>query len=280
MKEMPAEGQQASQNLSSIQIWTPAQLGVKWSYVECILYKTWNILFYHISNLYWQWICTKLLVSCHVPLGDKKKPTITRNPRKTSPNSRKTKVQHNYVVIGLTPLPLCTSPQALQVGSGLDSWSVEFSKLLRWEISQSHFSFLLPNGADAGLCQCGCRVAWPFIMHNAYIPHVVIFFVDIITYLSYLYVCFCIHIWGQSWLLTSLFPGLCRLQRLQSMGIWMFDYFHPWTSLFPFSLQQPWSLTRMSPCAWGKVRNPIPWVYVGFYTMYYKDIGEFQILYS
>jgi hypothetical protein len=89
--------------------------------------------------------------------------------------------------------------QALQIGSDLDSWSVEFlflflaqiegtfncrgnkvqgepqgppdrpdqsvefSKLLHWEISQSHFSFLLPNGADAGadagLCQCGCRVA-------------------------------------------------------------------------------------------------------------------------
>jgi hypothetical protein len=28
-----------------------------------------------------------------------------------------------------------------------------------------------------------------------------------------------------------------------------------------------------------KVRSPIPWVYGGFYTVYYKDIGEFQILY-
>jgi hypothetical protein len=29
-----------------------------------------------------------------------------------------------------------------------------------------------------------------------------------------------------------------------------------------------------------KVRSPIPWVYAGFYTMYDKDIGDFQILYS
>jgi hypothetical protein len=29
-----------------------------------------------------------------------------------------------------------------------------------------------------------------------------------------------------------------------------------------------------------KVRSPIPWVYGGFYTVYYKDVGEFQILYS
>jgi hypothetical protein len=28
-----------------------------------------------------------------------------------------------------------------------------------------------------------------------------------------------------------------------------------------------------------KVRNPIPLGYGGFYTVYYKDIGEFQILY-
>jgi hypothetical protein len=28
-----------------------------------------------------------------------------------------------------------------------------------------------------------------------------------------------------------------------------------------------------------KVRAPIPSVYAGFYTVYYKDIGEFQILY-
>jgi hypothetical protein len=28
-----------------------------------------------------------------------------------------------------------------------------------------------------------------------------------------------------------------------------------------------------------KVRNPILWIYIGFYTMYYKDIREFQILY-
>jgi hypothetical protein len=37
----------------------------------------------------------------------------------------------------------------------------------------------------------------------------------------------------------------------------------------------------MDPC-WGanKVRSPIPWVYGGFYTVYYKDVGEFQILYS
>jgi hypothetical protein len=28
-----------------------------------------------------------------------------------------------------------------------------------------------------------------------------------------------------------------------------------------------------------KVRNPIPWVYLGFYTVYYKDIEEFHILY-
>ena len=26
-----------------------------------------------------------------------------------------------------------------------------------------------------------------------------------------------------------------------------------------------------------KVRSPIPWVYDGFYTVYYKDIGKFQI---
>jgi hypothetical protein len=33
---------------------------------------------------------------------------------------------------------------------------------------------------------------------------------------------------------------------------------------------------------WGlqhKVRSPILWVYGGFYTVYYKDVGEFQILY-
>jgi hypothetical protein len=30
----------------------------------------------------------------------------------------------------------------------------------------------------------------------------------------------------------------------------------------------------------GKVRNPILLGYTGFYTMYYKDIEEFQILYS
>jgi hypothetical protein len=29
-----------------------------------------------------------------------------------------------------------------------------------------------------------------------------------------------------------------------------------------------------------KVRAPIPSIYYGFYTMNYKDIGEFQILYS
>jgi hypothetical protein len=29
-----------------------------------------------------------------------------------------------------------------------------------------------------------------------------------------------------------------------------------------------------------KVRAPIPPGYAGFYTVYYKDIGEFQILYS
>jgi hypothetical protein len=29
-----------------------------------------------------------------------------------------------------------------------------------------------------------------------------------------------------------------------------------------------------------KVRSPIPSVYAGFYIVYYKDIGEFQILYS
>jgi hypothetical protein len=28
-----------------------------------------------------------------------------------------------------------------------------------------------------------------------------------------------------------------------------------------------------------KVRDLIPWVYVGFYIEYYKDIGDFQILY-
>jgi hypothetical protein len=28
-----------------------------------------------------------------------------------------------------------------------------------------------------------------------------------------------------------------------------------------------------------KVRNPILLGYAGFYTVYYKDIGEFQILY-
>jgi hypothetical protein len=30
---------------------------------------------------------------------------------------------------------------------------------------------------------------------------------------------------------------------------------------------------------WNKVRAPIPLVYASFYTIYYKDIGEFQILY-
>jgi hypothetical protein len=34
------------------------------------------------------------------------------------------------------------------------------------------------------------------------------------------------------------------------------------------------------PLVGHKVRFPIPWVYAGFYTVYYKDIGEFQILYS
>jgi hypothetical protein len=29
-----------------------------------------------------------------------------------------------------------------------------------------------------------------------------------------------------------------------------------------------------------KVRAPIPSIYAGFYTVHYKDIGEFQILYS
>jgi hypothetical protein len=29
-----------------------------------------------------------------------------------------------------------------------------------------------------------------------------------------------------------------------------------------------------------KVRSPIPWVFGGFSTMYYKDVGELQILYS
>jgi hypothetical protein len=29
-----------------------------------------------------------------------------------------------------------------------------------------------------------------------------------------------------------------------------------------------------------KVRTPIPLGYGGFYIVYYKDIGEFQILYS
>jgi hypothetical protein len=29
-----------------------------------------------------------------------------------------------------------------------------------------------------------------------------------------------------------------------------------------------------------KVRSLIPWIYGGFYTVYYKDVGEFQILYS
>jgi hypothetical protein len=29
-----------------------------------------------------------------------------------------------------------------------------------------------------------------------------------------------------------------------------------------------------------KVRSPIPSVYTGFYIVCYKDIGEFQILYS
>jgi hypothetical protein len=29
-----------------------------------------------------------------------------------------------------------------------------------------------------------------------------------------------------------------------------------------------------------KVRTPIPLGYAGFNTVYYKDIGEFQILYS
>jgi hypothetical protein len=41
------------------------------------------------------------------------------------------------------------------------------------------------------------------------------------------------------------------------------------------------SFCCQSPVVWRgyKVRSPIPWVYGGFYTMYYKDIGEFQILY-
>jgi hypothetical protein len=29
----------------------------------------------------------------------------------------------------------------------------------------------------------------------------------------------------------------------------------------------------------NKIRAPIPSVYVGFYSVYYKDIGEFQVLY-
>jgi hypothetical protein len=29
----------------------------------------------------------------------------------------------------------------------------------------------------------------------------------------------------------------------------------------------------------SKVRNLIPCIYAGFYIVYYKDIGEFQILY-
>jgi hypothetical protein len=29
-----------------------------------------------------------------------------------------------------------------------------------------------------------------------------------------------------------------------------------------------------------KVRSPIQWIYGGFYLVYYKDVGEFQILYS
>jgi hypothetical protein len=32
--------------------------------------------------------------------------------------------------------------------------------------------------------------------------------------------------------------------------------------------------------SYTKVRNPIPLGYASFYTMYYEDIGEFQILYS
>jgi recombinational DNA repair protein RecT len=49
------------------------------------------------------------------------------------------------------------------------------------------------------------------------------------------------------------------------------------TPLLPASATIP-LVSSLLVCA--KVRSPIPWVYGGFYIVYYKDIGEFQILYS
>jgi hypothetical protein len=42
----------------------------------------------------------------------------------------------------------------------------------------------------------------------------------------------------------------------------------------------PMAMGAFCTHACPKVRNPIPLGYGGFCTVYYKDIGEFQILYS
>jgi hypothetical protein len=39
-------------------------------------------------------------------------------------------------------------------------------------------------------------------------------------------------------------------------------------------------MLKLAGISTNKVRSPIPQGYADFYIVYYKDIGEFQILYS